>query len=149
MKDAEMKQISRKFFKEVKFVNVGGKKDPCMTPRSPSTTYQLPEHKKCIPLLEEFYEKIKVLMQHYEYGEIWYVLDPYHQWFNLNPSKMEKGDEWVIIPYPDGEYQAFIAKNIKNGLFIHPWARTLCFFGGNMQFKEEELPELLVKSTVI
>ena len=44
MQDSEMKQISRKFFKEIKFVNVGGKKDPCMTPRSPSTTYHLPDH---------------------------------------------------------------------------------------------------------
>ncbi len=149
MKDNEMKQISRKFFKEIKFVNVGGKKNPCMTPRTPSTTYQLPERKKCIPLLDEFYEKFKRRMQQYEFGEIWYVLDPYHQWFTLKPAEMEEEGEWVVIPYPDGEYRAFISKNLKNGLFIHPWARTICLFGGHMQFKNDELPGLLKKSSVI
>jgi hypothetical protein len=62
-----------------------------------------------------------------------FAYDPYHQSYKFWPHQLFRFDsefEWPISPYPDGDYCAFFASNLKSGLFGYPWVQaTVCVFG--------------------
>jgi Protein of unknown function (DUF2716) len=38
-------------------------------------------------------------------------------------------DSWPVHPYPNGDYSIFLAEEMNQGMFGHPWEKSLCIFG--------------------
>ncbi|HEY5853462.1 MAG TPA: DUF2716 domain-containing protein [Aldersonia sp.] len=45
---------------------------------------------------------------------------------------MPSNQEWPVQVYPDGDYYAFLARDLSAGTFGHPWRQTLCVFSASL-----------------
>lgn len=59
------------------------------------------------------------------------VLDWQHPAYRFRPANqaLTWRPEWQVPVYPDGDYFAFLSKDLSEGTFGHPWERTLCVIG--------------------
>lgn len=40
--------------------------------------------------------------------------------------------DWIVTPFPDGEYHVFVTADLRSGTFGHPWEQSLCVFGESL-----------------
>jgi hypothetical protein len=58
------------------------------------------------------------------------VLDWQHTSYRFWPHRHAVQNEpWLVTPFPNGDYYAFLTEDFTVGTFGHPWEQTLCVFG--------------------
>ena len=59
------------------------------------------------------------------------ALDWQHPCYWFDPRHPDALADWnrYIPLLPDGDYSIFLTEDLENGLFAHPWERSLCVFG--------------------
>lgn len=79
-------------------------------------------------------------------GEAIYALDWQHTCYWLDPHgklDFEKEEDWPVPALPNGDYYIFLTRDMKCGVFGHPWERTMCVFGRDLvDAVEAQPPEL-------
>jgi hypothetical protein len=59
------------------------------------------------------------------------VLDWQHPCYRFSPHRHALADaDWPVSIFPNGDYYAFLASDLRMGTFGHPWEQSLCVFGG-------------------
>ncbi len=74
--------------------------------------------------------------------EFMVVLDWQHHCYDFWPHRFtaRPGQTWPVPPTPDGDYFLFLAQDMSQGSFGHPWERSLCVFGA--EFTAAVVPAL-------
>lgn len=65
-------------------------------------------------------------------GESVYALDWQHAGYEFTPSLETPPSglwDWPVPALPNGDYYIFLARDLKWGVFGHPWEETWCVFG--------------------
>jgi len=146
----EDKTIWRQFKKKFQFIPSIHKKDwPGIQEPFGSITYDISSvfAKFQRKQLEEDLRKkfLKALIDITPEGEFIYVFDWQHQSYKFIPKETNI-NEFKIPILPDGDYYIYLTKNIKTGLFGHPWERTICIFGeGLIKSLKKNPPDMLNK----
>ena len=60
-----------------------------------------------------------------------FALDWLHASFRFSPHMVggPGQEEWLLSPYPDGDYYIFLSAGFRTGSFGHPWESSLCLSG--------------------
>ncbi|CAM4190958.1 hypothetical protein BAMA111019_11320 [Bacillus manliponensis] len=64
--------------------------------------------------------------------EYFYALNWQHDCYWVNPFldfPKDEFDEWLVPPFPNGDYYFFLHKDFKWGYLGHPWEETIKIFG--------------------
>ncbi|HEY5853459.1 MAG TPA: DUF2716 domain-containing protein [Aldersonia sp.] len=96
---------------------------------SPSITFDLTKAANWAPRDAINAEAMRCFVAHFPDGLV--VLDWQHDGYLLDPvaHTAERHTPWPVEVYPDGDYYAFLARDLAAGTFGHPWRQTLCVFG--------------------
>jgi hypothetical protein len=83
-------------------------------------------------------------------GETIFVLDLQHACYIFEPHSefdFTSEDEWPVPALPNGDYYIFLTRDMRSGVFGHPWEQTMCVFGRKLieRFAEDP-PELFTKT---
>ena len=65
-------------------------------------------------------------------GERIYALDWQHESYDVDPREhmdTDENGEWIVPPFPNGDYFIFLTKDFNNVWFGHPWEETLTLIG--------------------
>lgn len=54
---------------------------------------------------------------------------PSFKFWPHEPFEYEDASDWPVTPYPDGDYHAFFASNLKSCLYGFPWQPSVCVMG--------------------
>ncbi len=64
--------------------------------------------------------------------ELIYALEWQHEGYWFNPHDdipKDEFDEWLIPPFPNGDYPFYLEQNFNWGYIGHPWERSITVFG--------------------
>ncbi len=141
LSEREYKTVWRQFKKKFNFRPSVYKKDwPGIEEPVPSITYDISQIIKLsdkFSLIEDLAKKmVKAFQSITDEGKWIYALDWQHASFKFNPNlsfdKQSGQGVWLIPIYPDGDYYIFLSETQKNGVFGHPWEKTMCIFGDKL-----------------
>lgn len=111
---------------------------PSITEPKPSETYAVghfweePEQNRAAwadELANLYQQAFKSLRENQ--GHI-YALDWQHPCYYFTTSTDFSSalyEDWLVPPFPNGDYYIFLSEDLANGFFGHPWEQTICIFG--------------------
>ena len=65
----------------------------------------------------------RMLILDWQHPSHWYWPHKQHDWQEVLCP---------VLPFPDGDYHAYLTEDMTTGTFGHPWEQTLCVFGGQL-----------------
>ncbi|KAI9021819.1 hypothetical protein DFJ74DRAFT_706729 [Hyaloraphidium curvatum] len=144
MTEAQETEAFREFKHRFAFANAGGKDAPAVRPPGPflvlsAAAMLLPldgfsEQARvdlCVDWHRRLAQALKAVCGAAKKPLAVYCTDPYHEGYIIDAKKMSY-ESWERSAVPDGDYTLFTTSDYKNGVFVHPWQRSICVFGAEM-----------------
>ncbi len=81
-----------------------------------------------------------------EAGSTIFVFDWQHPCYSFAPHQafeFESEDDWPVPALPNGDYYIFTARDMRFGVFGHPWEQTMCVWGRDLMAAFRAAPPLL------
>lgn len=83
-------------------------------------------------------------------GGFLYAMDWHVGWRFYPHREFDARDvrSWGVGVLPHGDYTVFLAPDLRNGTFGHPWEGTVCAFGPELLAELREAPPDLLKKVI-
>ncbi|MGM7701810.1 DUF2716 domain-containing protein [Pseudalkalibacillus sp. Hm43] len=135
MNDQESEQVWTTIYEEFEF-RPSTTIFPSLSVPAPFITYDVSSYYKA-KNHEALYEDLENKVIHAfrnltSQDELIYALEWQHEGYWFNPRDEIPSDEfgeWVVPPFPNGDYPFYLEQNFSWGYIGHPWEKSVIVFG--------------------